>query len=241
MNTNKKILVSDYDQTFYLNDEDIETNKSAINLFRKQGNIFVIATGRSFFDFKNKSDLYNIDYDYVIINHGATILNKNNNITYNFSINNEIIDDLKQDLEIEKSLKIFCCSELESRVDFDYKNLTKIHIKYDDRETAMKINNKINEKYAEYINAYFVTGNAIEIISKETDKSFAIGLLLKDLGVDKKYVYTIGDGYSDIEMIRNFNGYCMKESVNELKALAEKEFESVSVLVNELMEDNKDE
>lgn len=241
MSTYKKILVSDYDQTFYLNDEDIEKNKIAINRFREKGNIFVIATGRSFFDFKNKSDLYDIDYDYVIINHGATILNKNNNITYNFSINNEIIDELKQDLEIEKSMKTFCCSELESRVDFDYKNLTKIHVKYNDKETAMTINDKINKKYDKYINAYFVTGNAIEIISKETDKSFAIELLLKDLEVSKNCVYTIGDGYSDIEMIRNFNGYCMKESVDELKALAEKEYESVSSLVNDLMEDNEDE
>ena len=241
MSTYKKILVSDYDQTFYLNDEDIEKNKIAINRFREKGNIFVIATGRSFFDFKNKSDLYDIDYDYVIINHGATILNKNNNITYNFSINNEIIDELKQDLEIEKSMKTFCCSELESRVDFDYKNLTKIHVKYSDKETAMTINDKINKKYDKYINAYFVTGNAIEIIAKETDKSFAIELLLKDLEVSKNCVYTIGDGYSDIEMIRNFNGYCMKESVDELKALAEKEYESVSSLVNDLMEDNEDE
>ncbi|MBQ9854037.1 MAG: HAD-IIB family hydrolase [Bacilli bacterium] len=241
MSTYKKILVSDYDQTFYLNDEDIEKNKIAINRFREKGNIFVIATGRSFFDFKNKSDLYDIDYDYVIINHGATILNKNNNITYNFSINNEIIDELKQDLEIEKSMKTFCCSELESRVDFDYKNLTKIHVKYNDKETAMTINDKINKKYDKYINAYFVTGNAIEIIAKETDKSFAIELLLKDLEVSKNCVYTIGDGYSDIEMIRNFNGYCMKESVDELKALAEKEYESVSSLVNDLMEDNEDE
>ena len=70
---------------------------------------------------------------------------------------------------------------------------------------------------------------------KEIAKSFAIELLLNDLEVDKNYVYTIGDGYSDIEMIRNFNGYCMKESVDELKEIAEKEFESVSELVSEVM------
>ena len=41
MNKNKKILVSDYDQTFYLNDEDIEKNKNAVNNFREKGNISV--------------------------------------------------------------------------------------------------------------------------------------------------------------------------------------------------------
>ena len=57
VNVNKKILVSDYDQTFYLNNEDIEINKEAVDRFRKEGNIFVIATGRSYFDFHNKVNM----------------------------------------------------------------------------------------------------------------------------------------------------------------------------------------
>ena len=76
----KKLLVSDYDQTFYINDEDIEKNKIAVNEFRKKGNIFVIATGRSYADFMKKKNQYNIEYDYLIINHGATILDKKENI-----------------------------------------------------------------------------------------------------------------------------------------------------------------
>lgn len=38
-----KMIVSDYDKTFYLNDKDIENNKLLVNQFRKKGNIFVIA------------------------------------------------------------------------------------------------------------------------------------------------------------------------------------------------------
>ena len=70
----RKILVSDYDQTFYLNDEDIEKNKKSVEEFRKKGNIFVFATGRSYFDFMNKAEQYKLKWDYLIINHGATIL-----------------------------------------------------------------------------------------------------------------------------------------------------------------------
>ena len=234
----KKVLISDYYQTFYLNDKDIEENKKVIKRFRELGNIFIIATGRSYMDYKNKVQQYNIEYDYVILNHGTTILDSNNNTIYNCVINNNIIDKLKNDLELNKSVSNFCCSKFESRVNFNCNNLTKIHVRYNDRETAMGISNKINDKYAEYINAYFVTGNAVEIISKETDKSYAISLLLENLKIDKNQVYTIGDGYSDIEMIKDYNGYCMKESVEELKILAKNEFESVSMLVNELMEDS---
>lgn len=231
----KKILVSDYDQTFYLNDVDIEKNKNAVDKFRKAGNIFVIATGRSYFDFHNKVNLYNFNYDYVIINHGATILSKDDIVFANFSINEEIINVIKEDLQIEKSVKGFCCSKLESRVDFNHKKLTKINVKYNSKEEAMKINKIINNKYSKYVNSYYVTGNSLELISSKTNKSNAIDLLLNKLNISNSNVYTIGDGYSDIEMIKDFNGYAMTKSVDELKQVAIKEVESVSDLIDEII------
>ncbi len=235
MNIDKKILVSDYDKTFYLNDEDIEKNKIAINEFRKRGNIFIIATGRSHFDFHNKLDLYKFDYDYVIINHGATILDKNDNILANFPIKNEIIPEIKKDLKLEKSIKGFCCSELESRVDFNHKDLTKINVGYNSKDEAISINGKINNKYSQFINSYSIAETSLEIISNETNKSKAIDLLLNRLNIKRQNVYTIGDGYSDIEMVKNFNGYAMQESVDELKKVAKKEYSSVSELINEII------
>ncbi len=232
---NPKILVSDYDQTFYLNDEDIEMNKKAVSKFRKEGNIFVIATGRNYFDFHNKVELYNFEYDYVIINHGATILDKNGNVLANFSINNEIINKIKEDLQLEKSIKYFCCSKLESRVDFEHRDLTKIGVIYNSKEEAMFMNNIINNKYSNYVNSYYVTKNSVEIISNKTNKSNAINLLLDRLNILKENIYTIGDGYSDIEMIKNFNGYAIINAVDELKELAIKEYESVSNLIDEII------
>ncbi len=38
----RKILVSDYDQTFYLNDEDIEKNKKSVENFQKARKYFYI-------------------------------------------------------------------------------------------------------------------------------------------------------------------------------------------------------
>ena len=235
MNINKKILVSDYDQTFYLNDEDIEINKKAVAKFRKEENIFIIATGRGYIDFYDKANMYNFEYDYVIINHGATILDTNDNIIANFTINNDIINKVKEDLQLEKSIKYFCCSKLESRVGFDYGNLTKINVKYNSKEEAMLINEIINNKYADYINSYYVTENSVEIISNETNKSNAINMLINRLNVLKENVSTIGDGYSDIEMIKDFNGYAIINAVDELKEIAIKEYESVSNLIDEII------
>lgn len=235
MNVNKKIIISDYDQTFYINDEDIERNKVAVSKFEEKGNLFIIATGRSYLDFKNKVEAYNINYNYVILNHGATIIDSNDNIIYNFTIDNEIISKIKDEISIEKSIRLFCCSALESRVDINHKDLTKIHIKYHTKEEAMEINKILNNRYSQYINSYYVTGDSIEIISSKTNKSNAIRLLTQKFKIDDKNIYTVGDGFSDIEMVKDFNGYCMEESVEELKKVAIKEYKSVSELITEVM------
>ena len=232
---NKKMFVSDYDQTFYINDIDIEKNKKAVSEFEEKGNLFIIATGRSYLDFKNKAEAYNISYNYVILNHGATIIDNNDNIIYNCTIDNAIINKIKTEINIKKAVRFFCCSALESRVDINHKDLTKIHIKYNTKEEAIEIN-KILNKYSQYINSYYVSDNSIEIISNKTNKSHAISLLKQKINIDDKNIYTIGDGFSDIEMVKDFNGYCMENSVEELKKVAIKKYKSVSELIEEVME-----
>ena len=73
----KKLLASDYDQTYYLNDSDIIRNIEKNKRWIDKGNIFAIATGRSYQDLKNKKNKYNFIFDYAILNHGATIIDKN--------------------------------------------------------------------------------------------------------------------------------------------------------------------
>ena len=230
----RKILVSDYDQTFYLNDEDIEKNKKSVEEFRKKGNIFVFATGRSYFDFMNKAEQYKLKWDYLIINHGATILDKNNNIISNYTIDNDVIKNIKKDLEIEKAIKYFCCNLENSRTDFNDKDLTKIYAKYE-KDKAEQINSLINKKYSEFVNCYLVSGNAVEIISNKTCKSHAISKIAQIEKITPDRIYTVGDGYSDIEMIKNYNGYCMEKSVQELLKICNgKIVKSVSELIEEI-------
>ena len=236
MNEDKKIIVSDYDETFYINDEDIEKNKTAVREFEAKGNLFIIATGRSYLDFKNKVKDYHINYNYAILNHGATIIDRNDNIIYNFPMDNEVIKKMKDEINTEKSVRFFCCSALESRVDITHRDLTKIHIKYHTKEEAMLINKTLNNKYAQYINSYYVSGDSVEVISNKINKSKSIRLLTQKFNMDTKNIYTIGDGFSDIEMVKDFNGYCMEDSVEELKKVAKKAYKSVSELITEVMD-----
>ena len=230
-----KMIVSDYDKTFYLNDKDIEKNKLLVNQFREKDNIFVIATGRSYLDFQEEVDKYNLKYDYALINHGSTIINRNNEVLCNFLITNDIIKDIKKDLELAKTKFYFCCSKLESRVNFEHLDLTKIAIVYNNDINIKKISNKINNKYQEVI-SYIINDNMLEIISKDINKSKSIKLLSNYLKINKKNIYTIGDGYSDINMIKDYNGYAMENSVVELKNVAKKEYSCVSEMIMELLD-----
>lgn len=231
-----KLLVSDYDQTFYLNDNDIENNKIYVNKFMDSGNLFVIATGRSYLDFHNKLDIYDFNYNYAILNHGTTIIDKNNKVLFNICIPDEIIPQIQNDLNLSECIDCFCCGEIDSRVTFEHKHLTKIHIKYNSKEYALDKANFINNKYGNYVKAYYVNTNSIEIISNKTNKAKAIYWLIKFCNnVNKTNTYVIGDGYSDIEMVQEFNGYCMADSVSKLKSIAISEYDSVSSLIKEIL------
>ena len=231
----KKMLASDYDRTFYLDEYDIEKNKKSVNSFRKDGNAFVIATGRSYYHFMKMVEKFNLKYDYVIINHGSTIIDNNDNVIYNISIDDSVIPDLKKDLKLNKAIDTFCCSKLETNIPFERLNLTKINVKYKTKKESLQMNEIINKKYSEFVTSYNITSSSIEIISNKTNKSKAIQIVADKLGIDKTNIYTIGDSYTDIQMVKDFNGYCMQDSVKELKEVANREYKSVSSLVYDIM------
>lgn len=232
----KKMLISDYDNTFYLNDNDIKNNIDKVKEFRSKNNIFVIATGRSYYDFNTKLNKYPIKFDYLIINQGATILDANGNIIKNYTIDNVIKDQLINEIELYDQEEMFACSILESRVSIKNNNITKIHKKYDTLEKARNVSKEINKKYQNDIITYLIpSSNSIEIISSKTNKANAIQKIADLEKITKENIFTIGDSYNDIEMIANFNGYCMKNAQDEIKKISKKEYRSVSKLIEELL------
>lgn len=232
----KKILISDYDNTFYINDNDVKNNIKKVKEFRDKNNIFAIATGRSYDDFNRKLKEYSIKYNYLIINHGATILDSDGNVIENYIIDEKTKNNLIKDLELKDQDDMFACQLLESRVSIKNNKITKIHKKYDTLDIATKMNKIINERYSDYITSYLITSiNAIEIISSKTNKANAINIIAKLENVEKQNIFTIGDSYNDIEMIQTFRGFCVKNAEEEIKNVSIKEFVSVSELIDELL------
>ena len=76
----KKLLVSDYDGTFK-NDKDgsIKANIDEVSKFMSNGNIFTLASARSYNSLIRQVNKYNIPYDYLICNNGGVVYDKNGN------------------------------------------------------------------------------------------------------------------------------------------------------------------
>lgn len=168
-----KLIASDYDGTFYINDDDIKVNIEAVKNFQKE-NIFVLATGRSYVDAHEAINLYNIPYDYLIIDHGATII-KNNIVIYRKQIDNTIKNELVIDLKKREFTKSIGYDTIKDNLFIEDNNLTKMHIKYISRDDVRYIDDIIKRKYSDKINAYWMHNNmAVEIVSKDADKANAI-------------------------------------------------------------------
>ncbi|MBQ7140011.1 MAG: HAD family phosphatase [Bacilli bacterium] len=221
----KKILVSDFDNTLYKNTKDLILNINAINSFVEKGNIFIIATGRCYKDISKFTIKYNIPFNYLICNDGATIFDSNGNLIYKKNIPYEtgvkIIEYLKLNKLMNKSY-IDTGFDYTKDINYDFNGI--IIRAFDKEESQILLNNIINN--FEGIHGY-MSDNWINIIEQSVNKASGIEVLCKMNNYDKNSIYTIGDTVNDIPMIKNYNSACMINSTNDLKENCTKSFNSV--------------
>lgn len=234
---NKKVLVVDYDRTLFINNDDMLNNINSINKFRENGNIFIIATGRTYNSLKKEIDKYNIEYDYLILNHGSLVIKKDKSTLFHYKIDKNILFDITSYLSKYKPKSVMYSYYTEDTNDINNPDISKITIGFQkDIETFKKVMMDVVKKYNNKLNIYFTQNFEIEIISKETNKSKAIDLLMKKVNFKKENIYTIGDSYTDIEMINDYNGSCMEKSIDILKNNKNiKKYSSVSVLIKDIL------
>ena len=232
----KKILISDYDGTFYQNDRDIKKNIDKVNEFRTLDNLFVLATGRSYVDLKQKIDKYEIPYDYLILNHGALLLSKDLEIIKVFTLDKELVDSILEYANNDKDIyDVILISAFDKNVK-DTSNIVKIMLKLYNYDKALEVKNYIDKSYTN-IRSYLVSDGEhylFEVVSSKASKSLMIDKILDKEEIVKKNVYIIGDGINDIDMIRDYNGYRVRNSCKELVSVTDSVIDSVSDLIRKI-------
>jgi HAD superfamily hydrolase (TIGR01484 family) len=235
----KKIIISDFDKTLYCDEENLKINIEKISGFRNKGNLFVIATGRSFKSLEEKLKKYSIPFDYLILSHGTVILDKNKELILNYNIENNIVENIINHIEVFKeeisSIKIF--DIYDEDVEISSKIITKFRVLTKSIDGANEISNYINKNFGKFVKSYVIDAHKYiftEIISIDTDKGNAIEKILKLENIEDKNVYAIGDGSNDIEMISKYNGFGMINSEECVINVATKLYDNVYNLIDEI-------
>ena len=236
----RKMLISDFDDTLYCDEDSLKININKINDFRDKGNIFVIASARSYKAIETKIKNYSIPFDYLILNQGAVVLNKDMNVIFNYQINKNVVgkimDSIKTYKENISNIRLF--SIFDDDVELDSEVITKFRVGTNTIENAYTISKYIDNNFNEYVRNYVIdTGKYIfvEIIPIDTDKGVAIDKLIDIESIEKKYVYAIGNGSNDVEMLEKYNGYGMSNSEECVINIAKGLYDNVYNLIDEII------
>ena len=205
-----KLIVSDFDLTFF--DDNYDENIKLVNDFVDKGNIFVIATGRSYELLEKKIKSKNIKFKYLICYDGAIILDENLNILKQIVFDeciNEIIEHLKKDSNL-----------LSIDIDSSAEGISGVYCIFNSIDYASKVLENIKQKYN--VDGY-VTTHGINIINKGISKVNGIDYIKGILKIEDENICTVGDSINDVEMIEKYNGYWIgKNNFSNFKEFIEK-------------------
>jgi len=229
-----KLFITDYDGTLYNNDTELKENIIMIKKLQKMDFKIVISTGRSYPSIKNQVDIHNIPYDYLSCADGSVIYDNKGDMLAMFPMDNKIIKPFQ---EFYKDLNY---EEIQHVYPEGYSNILK-----DDNSELLGINIcmstinyteelvnkfiKMSKNYPEYnfLNYMHPNYSYLCIKPKGITKSSAINYLINKDNVLIKNTYVIGDSYNDYEMIRDYDGVCMKTSCNEVLKISKKSYKTV--------------
>ena len=247
-----KLLVSDYDMTLAFN-RIVDTKViNAIKKWREKGNIFAIATGRNKFSILEQTNNNNIEFDYIIANNGALIIDSNTNLilkeeidknnaieVINFLYNNyEGSVEISNDNEIlsviprkgEHNLPFKVDRKITIEEAQNIKSITQINKISPDVNKTEIIQDEINNKF----NTVIAYGNitAIDIVRANISKATGIQNLeniLKDKNIEK--IIVAGDSNNDIDMIKKYDGYVQINARENIKKITNKYFNLISDII----------
>ena len=247
-----KLFVSDYDMTLSINYIVDEKVINAIKKWREKGNIFAIATGRNIFSILEQTIKNNIEFDYIIANNGALIIDRNKNIILKEEIEkndaieviNFLYNNYEGSVEISNENEILSIiprkgeHNLPFRVDKkitieeakNIKSITQINKISPDINKTEIIQDEINNKF----NTVIAYGNimAIDIVKINISKATGIKNLeniLKDKNIEK--ILVAGDSNNDIDMIKKYDGYVQINAREHIKKITNKYFNLVSDII----------
>lgn len=243
-----------------LNSED----KVMIEKFREKGNLFAFNTGRNIQEAKAVINKLGLAYDYLVLNNGAQIVDKDDNVLFKRVISKEVgIDIIEHCLQYDNLWLFYFDGEimlatyhgntylydkgeyiLTEKYDFqkEYLNVEEfdiIALNQDDQQinNTLKIQKYINENYILEAHGTLNT-HYLDITPSSCSKGSGVSSLV-DLLKGEFVTYAIGDSYNDISMFECADyGYTFNRVNDEIKMHSNKQVDYLAELIEEIIGGN---
>lgn len=236
-----KLFVTDYDNTLFIDEESLKENIKKLKELQQNNYYIVISTGRSIPSIKEKIQEYHIPFDYITCADGSIIYDKNYKTIKFFEIKKDIINEIinfKNNISYE---------EMQIAYEDGYSNILDLNKKIaginivihnnNINDKTINLFNKLKEKYPNY---NYLVYNHIPysyFCIKQENVSKAMGVhFLKDyLQIKNDNIFVIGDSDNDLEMLKEFNGVCVKNSTSDVLKTCKKKYNQVYDYINDLL------
>lgn len=239
------LFVFDIDGTL-VNREQKITSTSVLSLSKllEKNNYVAIASGRSFFGIKkffNKIKDFD-DKKYIISTNGSTVCDFFGKILFKENLKLKDYKLIYNFMANDKNVVTFCYKDdyigyfkEDGLIDFECESNNmeplKFNMEDDDDILIDKVMcfSKIQNYFKNLVlpkniidNFNIVASNRyfLEFAPKNVDKSSGVKFLSKYLNIKDENIYTFGDAGNDINMIKNYNGIAMGNSIDEVKSVA---------------------
>lgn len=258
----KKIIFCDMDGTI-IDERGLlcQNDRHMIREFREKGNIFVFNTGRNIEEATSAIKKYDLEYDYLVLNNGAHIIDKDNTVLYKevilketgikiikhclkypnlwvyyFDGQNTIAHYRGQTYKHSDAGMILCSSD---NFLIKYQNVTEfdiIAIHQDDQQLKNVL------EVQEYVNQNFrieaqgtINQHYLDITPANCSKGTGLTNLAKLINEDL-ISYAIGDSYNDLSMFKDADySYTFNHVTDEIKKYTDQQVDNLSMLIKEII------
>lgn len=254
----RKIIATDFDGTLNRGGVIEEETLAAIKRFRAEGGLFGVVTGR---DRAGSYDSFaaskRFEFDFVLALNGAYAIDREGNTLFTAPIKSDTpvknadnapllpmaIDDITEWTGHHVGL-----ATVSGRFDFragdkEGKNgsspysamngldeFLMLNTVGNSDEHVLKVIDKIKEKYGDIFNP-LQNSICIDIPAVGVDKGKGVERYAELMNVRHENIWTAGDNYNDIAMIRPFHGCAVENGVDAVKEAAEYTVSSIAEVV----------
>ncbi len=238
-----KIIASDYDGTINYQGKISDSDKEAIQRFRKAGHKFGIVTGRDVELASWIRQENGFEFDFLICCTGTFIKSGEGDVIYvkKGKVDTFFDSIIKEALELNAGFFAVgdvltkCYVDVLGKIPYDLskiKEFTHANCFFPNEEAAEKFAEYVRSNFSDKISAHR-NGSAVDMPPPNVSKVTGIYEYAKLF--DAPQIYAVGDNVNDIPMVKEFCGYAVSNAVESLKNVAKHQCNRISDMIDELL------